>query len=639
MSRVLWNCLLAIPAILSANLLLSWAASATEVPPQIEHEQAQLEVLDVSVVIPTAVAKNTQVQWGQSVAQAEAPAELSNPTPAWPVADETTADATEVLEQINHYSQVAQAESPAELSNPTPAWPVTGEITADATEVLEQINRYGNEGNSNSLEQVTSVSQLKDVSPGDWAYEALRSLVERYNCIAGYPDGTYRGNSPLSRFEFAAGLNSCLNQIERLIGDMDAQVTRDDLETLQRLVAEFQTELTTIGARVDKLEGRVASLEDNQFSTTTKLSGEVIWGISDSFGGDNLVEDNTVFQHRTRLNFDTSFTGRDRLRTRLQISNAPILTTPGSVTNEGRLAFSGSTNNSVVLHDLSYRFPLSDTARATIYANAGLFNTLTPTLNPLDSAGAGSISRFGLRNPIYNIGGSINNAGAGVSLGHNTPLRLDVGYLASTPADSGEDAGLFNGSYSAIGQVTFQPSKEFALAATYIHAYNTNPLGEGGSLGHNTGSLASQIRTNRPVVSNSYGLEASLAFSPQVVLSGWAGYTDATVIGRGQADVWNYAATLAINDFGKEGNTLGFVVGMEPRLTGTTNANVASLIGGLEAGRRRDPDIGLHIEGFYKFALNNNISITPGVIWLTAPGHNENNDDIFIGTLRTTFTF
>ncbi|HBB32401.1 MAG TPA: hypothetical protein DC064_11540, partial [Cyanobacteria bacterium UBA9273] len=44
--------------------------------------------------------------------------------------------------------------------------------------------------------------------PGDWAYEALRSLVERYGCIAGYPDGTFRGNRAMTRYEFAAGLNA-----------------------------------------------------------------------------------------------------------------------------------------------------------------------------------------------------------------------------------------------------------------------------------------------------------------------------------------------------------------------------------------------------------------------------------------------
>ncbi|MHC5833468.1 MAG: iron uptake porin, partial [Nostoc sp.] len=87
--------------------------------------------------------------------------------------------------------------------------------------------------------QVNSVSQLSDIKPSDWAFQALRSLVERYGCIAGYPDGTYRGNRALSRYEFAAGLNACLNRVNELIaaGTSDL-VKKEDLAVLQNLQTE-----------------------------------------------------------------------------------------------------------------------------------------------------------------------------------------------------------------------------------------------------------------------------------------------------------------------------------------------------------------------------------------------------------------
>ena len=78
--------------------------------------------------------------------------------------------------------------------------------------LLQQVEQYGEENQNNSVNQITNVNQLRDVSPTDWAYEALRSLVDRYGCISGFPNQTYRGSQPLSRYEFAAGLNSCLNQ-------------------------------------------------------------------------------------------------------------------------------------------------------------------------------------------------------------------------------------------------------------------------------------------------------------------------------------------------------------------------------------------------------------------------------------------
>lgn len=66
-----------------------------------------------------------------------------------------------------------------------------------------------------TLEQLRSIQELRDVSPTDWSYQALRNLVENYGCIVGYPDRTYRGDRALTRNEFAAGLSACMEQLER----------------------------------------------------------------------------------------------------------------------------------------------------------------------------------------------------------------------------------------------------------------------------------------------------------------------------------------------------------------------------------------------------------------------------------------
>ncbi|MFP4299152.1 MAG: iron uptake porin, partial [Spirulinaceae cyanobacterium] len=119
------------------------------------------------------------------------------------------------------------------------------------------------------MAQVQGANRFRDVSPGDWAFQALSDLISRYNCLVGYPDGTFRGNRPLTRYEFAAGLNACMQQIERLLAASTADfVTRDDLETLRRLMMEFETELVALGERVDALDQRIGFLEDHQFSTT-----------------------------------------------------------------------------------------------------------------------------------------------------------------------------------------------------------------------------------------------------------------------------------------------------------------------------------------------------------------------------------
>ncbi len=42
-----------------------------------------------------------------------------------------------------------------------------------------------------AMAQVTSVSQLRDVQPTEWSYQAISNLVSRYGCVAGFPDGTF----------------------------------------------------------------------------------------------------------------------------------------------------------------------------------------------------------------------------------------------------------------------------------------------------------------------------------------------------------------------------------------------------------------------------------------------------------------
>nr|WP_261789758.1 iron uptake porin [Synechococcus elongatus] len=168
-------------------------------------------------------------------------------------------------------------------------------------ETINQVNAIANE--ELPAAQVTSITQLSDVKPTDWAYQALQSLVERYGCIVGYPDRTYRGSRALTRYEFAAGLNACLDKV------IEFAASKEDLDTLKKLMEEFQAELATLRGRVDALEARVTELEATQFSTTTKLQGEVILSLDRAFGPSGL-DTGTSFSQRVSLNLNTSFTGK-----------------------------------------------------------------------------------------------------------------------------------------------------------------------------------------------------------------------------------------------------------------------------------------------------------------------------------------
>jgi hypothetical protein len=501
---------------------------------------------------------------------------------------------------------------------------LTEEPADPTSSVLEQINEYSNDADpDNPLGQVTNVSQLADVKPGDWAYEALRSLVERYGVIAGYPDGTFRGNRAITRYEFAAGLQRVLDQIDSLTSRGEDLVTNEDVAILQQLREGFIVELAIRRGDVDGLTARITELELTQFSTTTQLKGEVVFGLAGIAAGDgangNSVDDVTILGHRTRLNLETSFTGRDLLRTRLQAEGLGSLESR-TLTPEGELAFSGATDSDVKLDSLLYRFPLGSRTEVVVAANAGDADDFSNTINPyLDGDGAsGAISGFATRPSIYYL---VKGAGLGVRHAFNDKLELSLGYLAGDAGNSQAGAGLFDGAYGALAQLVFQPNERSQIGLTYVHAYN-NYL----QTGSNSANLLAL-----PAVSNSYGVEASFEVSSRFVLGGWVGYTDAHVSGQGDASIWNWAVTLAFPDLGKTGNLAGIVVGMEPKVTGSDSRLVNLGI--------NDPNTSLHLEAFYQYQLTNNIAITPGVIWLTAPDHNSSNDDVVIGTVRTTFSF
>ncbi|MEH2441292.1 iron uptake porin [Nostoc sp.] len=524
------------------------------------------------------------------------------------------------------------------------------EILAQTT--IDQVNRYSNEGNqNNSQSQVTSVSQFSDVQPTDWAFQALQSLVERYGCIAGYPNATYRGNRALTRYEFAAGLNACLDRVNELIATATADlVTKQDLATLQRLQEEFSAELATLRGRVDSLEARTAELEANQFSTTTKLVGEAVFGVTDVFGGRNGDNNNTVFQDRVRLDLQTSFTGRDVLHTRLAAGNAQPFAIDGINSGaEGTQTFQvGNTGgNAVTIDRLTYEVPIGP-ANVYLAASGGRHSHYAAVNNPYffdnTDGGNGALSTFASESPIYRIGG-----GAGIAL--NLPLgkgggilgnsSITAGYLASQAnvpgLQNGVNQGLTNGDYAALGQLNFSVGDRLALAATYVHGYSASgALFDSGSqgtvgafdVGTGQANFLGNGTTNTvsPSSSNSYGVSAAFRPSDKLSISGFVSYHDVTGVGAGDDyEAWSYGLGVALPDFGKKGNVLGVFAGAEPY-----SFNRPGFVGN---------NVPYHFEGFYKYRVSDNISVTPGVIWLTSPGQSSANDDAIIGTLRTTFTF
>jgi hypothetical protein len=526
--------------------------------------------------------------------------------------------------------------------------------SAFAGEAKEQVTSVAQlSQESNSLGQVTSVSQFSDVQPTDWAFQALQSLVERYGCVAGYPNGTFRGNRALSRYEFAAGLNSCLDRVNELIATATADmVSKQDLATLQRLQEEYSTELATIRGQVDALEARTGELEANQFSTTTKLSGEAIFSVSQAFGDKQAVADslnakdnpdldsNATFSNRVRLTLNSSFTGTDQLQTRLNAGN--IISNANSTgTNMTRLGYDGGKDNAISIDKLNYAFNLSNKIRVKIDATGAELNENVDVFNPdFRSSGSGSLSRYGRFSPIYRLA----NDGTGITV-NVTPsdkFTLSAAYFArdrNSAADPESGSGLFDGSNTIFGQLAFKPSKAINIGLTYAHSYQrgeTNLFGGTGSALANAGTTDDDSRTE----SNNYGIQVSVQPTAKITLGGWAGYTTASsLVGTpSSAEMFYWASTLGIKDFGKEGNTLGLIFGQSPKVTEVTSGGT-SVFKDLKDTLNLERSNSYHVEGLYKVKLSDNILVTPGVLVIFNPENNDKNSTEYVGTLRTTFTF
>ncbi len=527
-----------------------------------------------------------------------------------------------------------------------------------------------------AIGQVTSVSQLSDVQPTDWAFQALQSLVERYGCIAGYPNGTFRGNRAATRYELAAALNACLDQIS------DRFATKEDLETVKALQEEFKTELATLKGRVDGIEARTATLEAQQFSTTTKLQGEVVMaaqygdrigrrgfgsvptaanaagqvpvGTPGPFSTRTLANGATRNNRasaiaRVRLNFNTSFTGSDLLQTQLEVGNGG----QDSFTNltgfningpnanglaAGQLA-SGDTNvrrpgtflnqydpgvadysnvgSTVALRRLAYSFkPIKN---LTVTVGPRLFPSDFVDFNSYANNSAQDFSSGNFINNtliINNVVDSLGGAGGAVDWNFGGgPLTARATYVAANPSTSIASitgGGLTGDPYQATAELefakTFGANKKgnFAVRGQYSRISADN-------LHQNVAGLNAEASFGRLGVFGRFGY----SFNPQYVSAnaGTALY-GAT---RG-GDFMSWMGGVGVKDLFVPGSLLAVAAG-QPFIV--TN----------QAGPEQT-----NYEGFYRFPINDNITITPAVMVISNVG-NTTTSTAIQGILRATFSF
>ncbi len=500
-----------------------------------------------------------------------------------------------------------------------------------------------------SIDQVTSVSQLSDIQPTDWAFQSLQSLVERYGCIAGFPNKTYRGNRALSRFEFAAGLNSCMDRVNDLILTNSNGAKREDLNSLRKLQEQFASELATLRGKVDALDSKVATLEKQQFSTTSKLYGQVVVGLQgsntigvDLFPKDGLKERsgqaNISFGYNVQLTLATSFRGDDLLLTGFQTGN--ISSSAGVLsTNMGRLAYESELNNQLVISDLSYRFAIAPNFGVLIGATGVNPENVFRGINPLEGYADGALSRFGQRNPILTVADT--SAGIGFDWQIGPKVSLQGVYSATNPAlpSNAEIGGLFNGSYTAGAQLSLAPTRAIDVGLHYLYSRTPN-----GVLGFGVGDtqLISPLVVDAvATTTQAIGTTAAWRINPKWTLGAWGGWTSSQAMGQpGSVETTNWMVFSALPDLFVPGNLGGILVGQPPKITSSTLPDGLNFPNFSDNGTQGGQSASsLHVEAFYRAKVTDNITITPGFLMIFNPNHNASNDTLMIGSMRASFQF
>ena len=512
-------------------------------------------------------------------------------------------------------------------------------VLASTTDLKSRASNAA-ELNINGVSDVAAHSS--DVVPTDWAYQALSNLVEQYGCVAGYPNGTFRGNRAMTRYEAAALLNACLDRI--------TEVT----DELRRLLKEFETELAILRGRVDGLEARVGELEATQFSTTTKLKGVTNWtlGAAKAHGqGSDRFEKyhgGTSFSYNLALNLETSFTGKDLLYTRLRAGNMDNIYGPGKGENgEGfgslfAQEYSYDSDNVVEVNRLYYSFPLGNDFTVVGGPVLRMDDMLAvwPSAYPSDATYdfftyAGAPGAYNLA-----LGG-----GAGIYWQTEGGFSISTSYLStngnlSNPNKRGNDGGgvmTDAAQASATTQIAYAP-ENWGIAAAYTY-FSGGKGNRSEYIGNsNLGAAVLSSSSN----SNSYGLSAwwtpeDSGWIPSIS-TGWGltdiGNSDRLNVSSATTQSW-YVGLEWDNVF-LEGNSFGMAVGQP---TFITDIDVK--------GAKKESDFlkggGYAWEFFYKFQVTDNITVTPSVTYLSAPFLNQQSGDnkfnAMSGLVKTTFKF
>ena len=460
------------------------------------------------------------------------------------------------------------------------------------------------------LSQSTSVDELSDVKPTDWAYQALKSLIEKYGVITGLPDGTFRGNRAVTRYEFAALLAATLDKMEELIAtSVGDRYLQQDRITLRRLQKEFAEDLQDLRIRLDDIESRSSQLQANQFSTTTKLKGQHIIAVTDGRKANYSVVS------RTRLNFLTSFSQKDLLVTQLQSGNNGgdavglaqkegfnLLGSDGVLANAGGLDFT-DVEDDLVLRRLYYTLRPSSDLAVTVGAKMSPRDFIDANRYANDEATDFSSGIF-LNNPLIVQNQIDKNGGAGAAVvwKPNNKLAFRSLYIAGDADDNSDDNGFFGDPHQASAELEYTFSDKLTLKLQYTNAE------------------IDDTDINAYGVNAEYALNRNTGIFGRLGIGNYQGF-NSTINQNLDVNPVSWTLGVGLRNVGIPGNIAGVAIGQPFVTDALGNATQTNF------------------ETFYNLQLSDNLSITPAISLVINPDNDSNQGTIWQTTFRSVFSF
>jgi hypothetical protein len=406
----------------------------------------------------------------------------------------------------------------------------------------------------------------------------------------------------MTRFEAAAILNACLDRVTEKTDELD------------RLLEEFQSESRSTQGRIEELNHKTASLQAQQFSTTTRLNiaaSMILGGIPGYKVAGISGYGYTTFNEDIMLSLNTSYTGRDLLVTRFRSGNFSEYPFAKYTNNILKMAETQAWSETLYLTQLYYSFPVGEQMKLTIGAlikNSELYWVPSAyTADILDYFSTGGASG------VYS-----KASGEGLALQWQQPSRRGSGaWIVNLNYVVNGSCGLLSGSQNggcganssygiinqfsginALTQIGWK-SAYWGAALGYRHGTTNSTFRDGNSA---AGDTLLQGQSSESLAVNLYWNPFKTGKIPSI--SGGYGYT--------------FVSGIPVSDIPKQNisqSSRSWMIGLQWDKTFNT-PNVAGIAVGqppnAAGGRGSSPWLW---EFFYRIQVTNNISVTPELFY------------------------